>query len=277
MCGFIQGAVALQDEYRWPASDKAAMMVAILQGALANTVPTAYWYLMHILASPSLLAKLRKELSPLAAAGRHLPNGKREMLVDIRGLEDRAPLLIAAFRENQRIVSIGTINRWVMSDTVLTTPSDPGQSYLLKKDTPLMMSSMLNHLSPSHWGEDASDFNAERFLKIDVKTGEEREFQGEAPVARGVFTPFGGGKHLCPGRNFASAENWGTMIALLLGFEITTPEGTTLEVPERTMPLPTHGIGRPVNGSDLRSSIRRRKGWENVVWKVAETPVVKAS
>lgn len=232
---------------------------------------------MYILSTPSLVRKLRKELEPLATPGTVLPNGKREVLVDIRNLEERAPLLVAAFRENQRIISVGSINRWVVSDTLLTDPSDPSQTYLLKKDTPLQISLMLNHMSEAHWGLDVSGFSAERFLQGESKTGEERVFQADAPVERGAYTPFGGGKHLCPGRNFASAENWGTMIALLLGFDITTPEGYLLEAPERTMPLPTHGVGRPVEGSDLRSSIRRRKGWENVVWKVAEAPTNKES
>ncbi|KAM0817233.1 hypothetical protein AB5N19_03038 [Seiridium cardinale] len=275
--GLIKATTAMQEEHHWTAADKAAMMIAILQGAVSNTVPTAYWYFMHILTSPSLVAKLRKELEPLVVRGATLPNGKREMLVDIRGLEEKAPLLVAAFRENQRVIGVGTISRWVVSDTLLTSTTDPGQTYLLKKDTPLQISSMLNHTAAAYWGADVAEFKADRFLRTDTRTGEEREFEGDAPVQRGAFTPFGGGKHLCPGRNFASAENWGTMIAFVLGFDITTPEGGPLELPERTMPLPTHGIGRPVEGADLRSSVRRRKGWENVVWKVADVPANKGT
>jgi cytochrome P450 len=268
--GFIKATTSLQDQYHWSTSDKAAMMLAILQGAVANTVPTAYWYCMHILSSPSLVTKLRNEVEPLAVPGAVLPNGKREMLLDIRGLEEKAPLLVATFRENQRNINVGTINRWVISDTVLTSPTNPTKTYLLKKDTPVLISSMLNHFTEMHWGPDVSEFNPDRFLRIDTRTGKERKFNGDVPVQRGVFTPFGGGKHLCPGRNFASTENWGTMIAILLGFDITTPEGGQLELPPRTIPFPTHAIGRPVAGSDLRSSIRRRKGWENVVWKAAD-------
>ncbi|KAH8204422.1 hypothetical protein TruAng_001338 [Truncatella angustata] len=260
--------VELLDEHHWTASDKAALFIAIFQGAIANTVPTAYWYMMHIMSSPKLVAKLRKELARIAVPGPAGPDGKREVRVDLRDLsEENMPLLTAAFRENQRMIGVGSINRWVVSDTVVTSATDPGRSYLLRKDNALLIPQMLNHMDAAHWGPDVAEFRPERFLPA-----KGREFHGEAPVPRGAFTPFGGGKHLCPGRNFASAENWGTMIALLLGFEMTTPEGEPLEVPERTMPTPAHAIGRPVAGSNLRSSIRRRKGWENVVWKVAEVP-----
>lgn len=250
----------------------AAMMVAILLGAVSNTVPTAYWYLMHVFTKPSLVAELRKELEPLAVPGQQLPNGKREMLLNVRNLEERAPLLVAAFRENQRVINVGTINRMVQSDTVLTSSTDPTKSYLFKKGTALVASQMTSHGSAEHWGPDVDEFKPSRFLRTDPETGEERTFEAEAPAARGAFIPFGGGKHLCPGRNFASLENWATMIAFLLGFDITTPEGQPLVLPERALALPAHGIGSPVKGSDLSSSIRRRKGWENVVWKVAGLP-----
>ncbi|KAI0174438.1 cytochrome P450 [Pestalotiopsis sp. NC0098] len=261
-----RAAISLQDEHHWTPEDKAALMIGILQGALSNTIPTFFWFAMHIFSQPSLVAKLRKELKPLAVAGAKLPGGKQEMLLDVRIIEDRAPLLVAAFRENQRAIGVGSINRWVEADTRLTSAAS-GKTYLLKKDTPLLVPTLVNHQDPALWGADAAEYKAERFLRRD---GDVREFHAGAPVPRGAYTPFGGGKHLCPGRDFANAENWGTMIAFLLGFDITTPEGGPLEVPERTMPLPTSGLGRPVPGSDLRSSVRRRKGWENIVWKVVE-------
>ncbi|ETS77997.1 hypothetical protein PFICI_10059 [Pestalotiopsis fici W106-1] len=269
-------ALSLQDEYDYSAKDKAAMMMAILQGALANTIPTAYWFTMHLFSRPALVAKLRKELKPLAVPGPQLANGKQEMLLDIRGLESRAPLLMAAYRETQRTIGVGCLHRWVKSDTLLTSATDPGKTYLLKKDTPLLMSMLVNHQHEAHWGANVSEYQPERFLRSDSRD-DEREFNAGAPVPRGAYTPFGGGKHLCPGKDFANAENWGTMIAFLLGFDFTTPEGETLEVPQRTMPLPANTLGRPTAGSDLRSSVRRRKGWENVVWKVGEPTISKDS
>ncbi|KAI0129669.1 cytochrome P450 [Xylariales sp. AK1849] len=261
-----KGTDSLQREHNWSSEDRAAMMIAIIQGSLANTIPTGYWYFMHIICKPRLVARLRDEARLLVTEGQNLPNGKREMLMDIKDLESRAPLLVAAFRENQRVVSIGTMSRMVMEDTVI---SDGERSYLLKKDTPLQISGLVGHSSEQHWGADVAEFEPDRFMKKSPGRGAVKEFNGDAPVKRGVFVPFGGGKHICPGRNFASAENWGTLIALLLGFDITDPEGQTLLLPARQMPLVTAGIGKPKIGSDLRSCIRRRKGWEDVVWKVA--------
>jgi len=47
------------------------------------------------------------------------------------------------------------------------------------------------------------------------------------------YIPFGGGKHLCPGRNIAFAEILGTLAALLLGFEVRGTDGGLIQVPSR--------------------------------------------
>ena len=77
--------------------------------------------------------------------------------------------------------------------------------------------------------------------------------------------PFGGGKHLCPGRNFAFAEILGMMTVLLLGFEV---RGVT----EKFLQMPTPKFGEAVpkpldNGAGGSVGIERRNGWENVEWR----------
>jgi cytochrome P450 len=130
----------------------------------------------------------------------------------------------------------------------------------------IAISNMVGHYL-SDWGDDAEAFRPERWLP-DPETPE-KVFHGNAPVSRGVFSPFGGGKHLCPGRNFAQTELWGTLVALACGFDFTGADGDPPKVPERTNPDMTSNIGVPVDGSDLRICVKRRKGWENVVFKAA--------
>ncbi|RYP11199.1 hypothetical protein DL765_007852 [Monosporascus sp. GIB2] len=271
----IQKTMTFCDAAAWSNSDKAAMLIALLIAAVVNTTASAYWYLMHLMSSPPLLAKLRTEAQSLIIPGPVLPDKKRTIHIPLSSLiPSRAPLLIAAFRETQRVVGVGSMVRWVEADTML---SDGTRSYLLKKDIPVMIPSLVPHSSAALWGSDVDEFRPERFFtKTEQQQQQQQQHQelsdagGDVPVPRGAFIPFGGGKHLCPGRNFASVENWGTMATLLLGFDIVAPEGEALQLPERTMPLPTAIIGRPVKGSDLRACVRRRKGWEDVVWKVVD-------
>jgi cytochrome P450 len=184
------------------------------------------------------------------------------MTMNVAKLEERCPLLIAAFHENLRIVVVGAFNRVVMEDTIISNGKG-GQEYLLKKGTTWMASQSVLYISKEHWGSQAGSFDPTRFIKGAGVLGEL-----ESPIKPGTYVPFGGGKHLCPGRHFASMEIWGMMIALLLSFDITDAEGRTLTVPERTMPTMTSGIGRPVAGADLRLKLSRRKGWNNITWKV---------
>ena len=241
-----------------------------------------------------------------------------EVVVHIANLEKAVPLLVSCFKETQRLSSQGSINRVGDEDVILTDENK--RQYLLKKNVPVQCSGGISHRNPKQWGDDALEFNPRRYYKTltpplpnitnaDASTqnastsADGSDAPGAAPSAdspwanRGAFFPFGGGKHLCPGRNFAQAENWGMLIALLLGFEITQPVpttigdspshtgissssssssskeapalGATLREPKYTIPPLTAGIGTPVAGSDLRAVISRRSGWEGVKWTVA--------
>ncbi len=122
-----------------------------------------------------------------------------------------------------------------------------------------MWSSIVAHGMPDVWGADASSFNPSRFLHEQDKDTERRR--------RAAYTPFGGGGHLCPGRNFAYAEILGLIGALVLGYEIEGLQAEKIKMGPRVMaaaiPQPTkNGDGGPV-------TIRRKKGWEDVEWSFA--------
>ncbi|CCD44404.1 similar to cytochrome P450 [Botrytis cinerea T4] len=258
-----KGSYDLLHEFGFSESDIAAFLQATLQAALFNTIPTFNWYFVHIWSDPSLVFRLREEVSGVVAESLELRgDGKREMTMNMAKIEERCPLLVAAFHENLRTVAEGAFNRVVMEDTIISNGKG-GQEYLLKKGNNLMASQSIIHVSEEHWGSQAGSFDPTRFSKDTGVPGE-----SESHIKPGTYVPFGGGKHLCPGRHFASMEIWGMMIALLLSFDITDAEGRTLTVPERTMPTMTSGIGRPVAGTDLRLKLSRRKDWNNITWKV---------
>ncbi|KAK2009167.1 cytochrome P450 [Colletotrichum eremochloae] len=251
---FVKHRGSLERSHGLTVDDMAALEVVVVHGALSNTIPSSYWFLVHVFSSVDLVIRLREELKNIVVPGK-APN---EMIIDISRMEERCPLLVSSFRESHRLSSVGTSIRRVMHDTVL---SNSQRSYLLKEGYFVHVPMSIVHVDPDQWGSDADDFVGSRF----VGKGTEGRNQEKR-----IYFPFGGGRHACPGRHFASAESWGFLVILLMGFEITNAEGGWIRVPQPKLPNMTTSIWRPLAGEDLRARISRRPGWENVVWKIME-------
>ncbi|KAK2672903.1 Cytochrome P450, E-class, group IV [Fusarium oxysporum f. sp. vasinfectum] len=117
------------------------------------------------------------------------------------------------------------------------------------------------HYEDNVWGADVKVFNPERFL-ASAKGSAEEERKRKA-----AYIPFGGGRHLCPGRNLAFAEIIGFASALLLGFEI---EAVGMRFGDVKMlgPQLAGGTVRPERyGAGLGAEIAMREGWEDVEWR----------
>ncbi|KAK1625421.1 cytochrome P450 [Colletotrichum phormii] len=140
-----------------------------------------------------------------------------------------------------------------------TTISDGKMSYVVKKDWQISIPQKILQTDTGIWGDDALEFIGDRFLKI-------AQEKGEAVVNAAVrgFLGFGGGKHICPGRYFASGELLGSLALLVAGFDVTSSDGDALTVSKATSVPLTGSFGKPVPGSDLRGRMRRRVGWEDV-------------
>ncbi|GJC92751.1 phospholipid-translocating ATPase [Colletotrichum higginsianum] len=257
----------------------ASIELIFLHGAISNTFPALYWLFAHVFSRPELLDRLREEARALIVeeeerekeekeedtGGSSSSRGderKRVVTLHIDRIEERCPLLMSCFRETHRLHAAGVLVRKVMSDTTIS--DDGGTAYVLRKDAQVQALQTVMQTSPRIWGGDAAEFVGDRFLKAAEAKGE--AVAGFAP--RG-FLAFGGGKHICPGRFFASGELLGSVALLVSGFDFTDADGNVLAVPEAgAVPL-TASFGKPVPGSDLRGQIRRRPGWEDVHWEVA--------
>ncbi|KAF4334052.1 cytochrome P450 monooxygenase 8B1, partial [Fusarium beomiforme] len=175
-----------------------------------NAVPTFYWLLLYILDRPDLVARIRAEAEAAAAISED--NGKRIVTFNIANFEAKQPLLVSCYRETMRLVNQTVSTRRILEDTSITTPD--GKTYVLKKGTDVQLPVGVAHYEESIWGPDVKAFNPERFLPSSKRSTEEDRKR------KAAFVPFGGGRHLCPGRNMAFAEIVGFASALLLGFEI---------------------------------------------------------
>jgi cytochrome P450 len=126
--------------------------------------------------------------------------------------------------------------------------------------------------SPEIWGEDSSTFNTVRFLPSTGEGENSKEATKEyEKLRKKALNPFGDGAHLCPVRHFAPAEIMGLAALLVVGYDLTTKDGSVIEIlaaAERAIYF-SESVVKP--SAELQKSgvtVRRRRGWKDVVWKL---------
>jgi cytochrome P450 len=150
-----------------------------------------------------------------------------------------------------------------MADTTIS--DGRGGTYVLKKGVDVQTSADTLHMAESVWGPDVREFNPGRFLEHG------NNLTSEQTKARRVsYVPFGGGRHLCPGRNFAFAENLGFMVTFVLGYDVSPLDGnwSTFKPPLQDQCALADAVCKPVNnGRDLGLKFKRRPDWEAAKWR----------
>ncbi|KAK4161193.1 cytochrome P450 [Cladorrhinum sp. PSN259] len=248
-----------------PEDDIPRVEIMLPFAAMSNTVPTLFWFLVFVLSSPrETREKLRREIldSLLVSGGPEINNdSSNEVLLKISQIlvQEKCPLFYACYRETLRVAIHQVSSRTVTQDVVLTGQN--GMEFLLKKDTQVQMSLGYTHKMEGWWGEDADKFRPERWL--DSKN---------AKSAKLAYQPFGGGIHLCPGRYFAFGEMGATIAIFLLGFDVEPLGGTSggeWKLPAFRVGSLVDAVSKPVNDAKgFGITVKPRKGWENVTWKV---------
>lgn len=235
-----------------------------------NSVPLLFWIIVNVFARPGVVERLREEVrgaidvepvtreamggergqGPPAVLPRRQANVRASLLTD----KARFPYLASIQREALRLCNTTTGFRHAVRDTTL-----PDGTFLRAGATVHIPTSIAHRL-PEVWGPaDPGEFEPARWIKA---PGASSPGLIKTPAA---YFPFGGGKHLCPGRSFAFAENAGFLVALALGFTIGgLAPGTQPACPIAN--LMGEGVPKPRQTAGV--SIRRRKGWEDVRWNL---------
>ncbi|SLM34165.1 Cytochrome P450, E-class, group IV [Lasallia pustulata] len=224
--------------------------VGTLLGILANTIPSAFYMLVHIYSDPSLLKDIRAELETTAVSTAP-PDAKRTLC--ILTLRDKCHLLHSTFQEMLRVHAHGAGSRFVREDTILD------DQYLLKKGMVIQMPMAVMHSDPSIWGPDVASFQPRRFLKPNEAS---KGLKANSPAYR----PFGGGASMCPGRHFVALEVLALTACMVLRFDIMPVVGEWSVPPQRQESLATN-VFPPEK--DVRVKVTRRAGFEAVVWDFA--------
>ncbi|KAK6602916.1 hypothetical protein ACHAO1_011224 [Botrytis cinerea] len=260
---YIRNRVGILRGYGVEGQKLGDIEVGLIHVPTSNSIPTIFWFFIHVFTRPNLVVQLRAEVEPIAKRG---PG--HVVTINVDDILERCPLLISAYREASRLCNGFTCNRMVLEDTTITDRHD--RSYLLKKGATVKMPAGVVHASEDIWGEDAAAFRADRFLDKGL-TSE------QAKLRRAAFTPFGGGAHMCPGRNFATAEIYGFVAALLLGYNVEPLDGnwdTYKPPPMSTCPQVTSVCKPEDEASVCGTRLTRRNGWEAAQWRFISGEVV---
>ncbi|BCS28420.1 cytochrome P450 [Aspergillus puulaauensis] len=175
--------------------------VELLNGLLSNMVPTVFWMLVHIILDSGLAERVSSEVDNF------VQKPDLEALILAPGeIRKGCPVLVATYQEALRLYSSSARAYQVMEDFMLT------DDCLLKKNSIITIPAETIHRNPKNWGSDALEFNVDRWFKSD------RTLNSSA------WVPFGGGSSICPGRFFVFDMILSTVIVILHGYDVETPE-----------------------------------------------------
>ncbi|KAF2655397.1 cytochrome P450 [Lophiostoma macrostomum CBS 122681] len=169
---------------------------------LSNTVPTAFWTLHYIFSDPTLLGRIREQITSITSSEGAVRT------IDFGRLKD-APLLFSVIYEAIRLRATGIGPRMILQDTVVGD-----EQYLLKKDSVLLIANRTLHFDGGAWGVNSQEFVPDRFVQ-------------KGPG--GAFRGFGGGVNLCPGKALAMVEVAALVAMLTMRFDLIPVGGKWIE------------------------------------------------
>jgi len=204
-------------------------MMTFLVAGHETTSLAVQWAIYLLCKNPEIQSRLRKEIRSKLPSEFDIDN------VDITSTLDSSPFLHAVCNEVLRVYSpVPLVVRVAAKDTSLNNIPIP-------KGTRVTHSPWAANYSRELWGEDASEFNPDRW------TGPGKANTGGAR-SNYAFGTFSHGPRSCIGSHFAKAEFACILAALVATFEIE------LEKPDDEV-LTGSRLARPIYGIRVRLTI----------------------
>lgn len=213
-----------------------------------NVHKVTFWILAYLFYNQELLGKIQEETRP--AVINDVPN--------VTYLLENCPRLEAIFLEVLRMVMSSSLMRFVTEPT-------PVGGKILRKGYNVMAPYRQLHYDKDVWGENADEFDPERFLR--------NKNLAKSPS----YKPFGGGQYLCPGRFLARRVVFSFVALALSRFELALDTGAVLQreggagkgsgsvchtqsFPRMDLSKPALGSLAPVHGDEVIVRVRPRVG-----------------
>jgi len=216
---------------------------------LSNTVPASFWTLYEVFSRPELLAEIRARLADAVTTTKIPCQAERQHVLDLAKVKTDCKILLGTFQEMQRARGRAASIRKVMADTTLEN------KYLLRKGSYLQLPTEPVHHDPSIWGADAAVFNPHRF---------ENPAPGAPKLKSTSLLAWGFAPHMCPARQFATAEILVFVALVVLRFDVVPVGGAGWEGLETT----SGAISTvPPPKKDIQVLFRKREEWQGK-WSV---------
>ena len=261
----IQNRVRINMEHEFDIEEAGRSELVVWFAILGNAVPSTFWCIMDLFTRPALLAEVRAELQKAVTTS---GNGKTRT-INVSTIKSQCPLFVSCYRETLRLIGNLASIRYVLRDTVIG-------KHFLRGNSLIQVPSAIIHEDSAIWGEDAAEFNPSRFVAQSTNRDQSTEVAEDDPnkpttatslpagVPSAAYRLFGGGSVICPGRHFAQSEILGFVAYMVLGFELTDPNGGVPVAPPKNKDGMTLTLLKPVG--DVRVRMRRRE--KGVRWVV---------
>lgn len=210
-------------------------------------MPAIFWFIFHALTDPDLEKEIVSELlSCLKSQGNRVENSRKHGSLDVTELTKR-PLLQSVYAEVLRLYNAIAFTR------VSENQDFDLEGYTVKAGTPMVLLSRPSAMNEEVWRQAGrsskvplSNFDAKRFLVArETYKSSQASCKGSSfslDNLAGIWTPYGGGHWLCPGRHFAKIEILVTVALFFLRFEIQILRNNDVEVQPDMWWFPVGGL-----------------------------------
>ncbi|ERS99136.1 hypothetical protein HMPREF1624_04332 [Sporothrix schenckii ATCC 58251] len=257
----VRRRVAIADRYGWARSSTARSELSFLFAGIINTAVTSFWVVLRLFSDLDLLQTVRRELETRSDDNSD-DNYDDGDTLSIDHIRTNCPTLLAVYQECLRLGSNNMSTRLVLSDTLLA------DRYFLRAGSVVQIAAGVIHADPTLWGADVDTFDPARFLPKAAAKPDKTDKASPAVPKRhpAAFRAFGGGKTLCPGRHFATAEILSFAAAVVLMFDAEDAAAAAMGqhgVPPKVPPrndrvLPIHVLEPAAKDvSQVRLQLRR--------------------
>ncbi|KAI0843823.1 cytochrome P450 [Daldinia vernicosa] len=240
--------------------------VGLIWASTTNVQNTVFWLFFEVLRDPDLQRRLMKEVSECKITN----NEDDTTVFDMKKLTAQ-PLLQSTYAEVLRLYVGVAISRIAGYEDIKI------DDYTIPQNSLIMTYSRVMALDTDAWiragrtlNKPLDEFDAERFLvdpgwtrpglspAVDVKDDGKRRFSTDGLL--GLWVPYGGGDHMCPGRHLAKQQMLVTFALLLSEFDIElSPDSAAAAKVEPDMRFAPFGSLPPKNIIGFRIRRKQRK------------------
>ncbi|OQO03535.1 hypothetical protein B0A48_10199 [Cryoendolithus antarcticus] len=238
----VKGRLELYRKYGISMRARAATELALMWAANANSNSLVFWMLERVYADKALLALLRREIAPYARPAQStsdfgMPELPRIEVLDVEGICSSCPLLKSCYIECLRVDTASWSLKIVKEDFVLAPRDKEAQRWMLRKGEFAHVAHDLHNTDPNVF-EHPDVWKPDRHVKYD----EDGKVVG---ADFGSMRPYGGGGHMCKGRQFAYKECMMFVAAIIAMWDIDPVGGGEWKMPKHKKATGVYNTSSP--------------------------------